>query len=185
MNLQQVINFAAAAHAGQTRKGKDTPYIAHPFYVALLLTRAGADDETVAAGLLHDYLEDAPGTLEAKQETLLKHFGERVLQLVLAETEDKTKSWEARKTATIERLKATDDKAVLFIACADKAANLHEMRADYKAVGDALWTRFHRDKTHIKCYYKGVINALEKKQSICELDMFKQLKTDYQALFLA
>ena len=49
-------SLAAKLHDGQVRKD-GTPYFQHPARVATILARAGADDELVAAGFLHDVIE--------------------------------------------------------------------------------------------------------------------------------
>lgn len=70
--------FAAKAHEGQKRKYTGEPYIVHPKAVAQLLTEAGLDDEVVAAGLMHDVVEDCDVTLEE----IRAEFGDRVARLV-------------------------------------------------------------------------------------------------------
>ena len=59
--VEAALRASLLAHEGQTRKGDATPYITHPFHVALLLARSGADDVTIQAGLLHDVVEDCEG----------------------------------------------------------------------------------------------------------------------------
>jgi len=71
--------FAARAHAGQTRKATDIPYIVHPVGVMLILIEAGENDpEGLAAALLHDTVEDTEVTLAQIQEA----FGARVAEIV-------------------------------------------------------------------------------------------------------
>lgn len=55
----EAASMAATWHGGQARKD-GTPYFQHPARVAALLARAGADDELIAAGFLHDVIEDTP-----------------------------------------------------------------------------------------------------------------------------
>ncbi len=43
--VEAAIRAALLAHEGQTRKGDPIPYVSHPYHVALLLARSGADDE--------------------------------------------------------------------------------------------------------------------------------------------
>lgn len=50
--------LAASAHAGQERHD-GTPYMQHPARVAVLLAQAGADESLIAAGFLHDVIEDS------------------------------------------------------------------------------------------------------------------------------
>src|ERR1043165_5018773 len=100
--LDLVIEVAAKAHSGQFRKGTDIPYIAHPYAVGMILARAGCAEEMIAAGILHDTVEDTDLTLEYIKET----FGERVAAIVEGCSEpDKSATWEERKRHTIEYLR--------------------------------------------------------------------------------
>lgn len=155
--LESAIEFAAIAHSGQLRKGTVTPYITHPYTVGMYLKQAGCDDEVVAAGILHDVLEDTPATYEE----LKTKFGERVAELVNAVSEpDKTMTWEARKQHTITSLK-TASNAVRIIACADK---LHNLRTAIEAVeqhGEQAWERFKRGRKEQEWYYRALGDVLE------------------------
>lgn len=70
--------FAAAAHAGHTRKYTGEPYIVHPIAVSETLAELGHPDEVVAAALLHDVVEDCGVALE----TIAAEFGPGVAALV-------------------------------------------------------------------------------------------------------
>lgn len=65
------------AHDGQVRKSGE-PYIIHPLCVAIILADLELDKESIAAGLLHDVVEDTPMTTE----DLAKEFGDEVALLV-------------------------------------------------------------------------------------------------------
>ena len=56
--LEAAFRWAAECHEGQTRKGSRTPYVEHVAAVALVVDRAGFDEDVVIAGLLHDVVED-------------------------------------------------------------------------------------------------------------------------------
>lgn len=56
--ISRAAAFAVLAHNGQTRKFTNLPYISHPIAVAVTLAKAGMSDEVIAAGLLHDTIED-------------------------------------------------------------------------------------------------------------------------------
>lgn len=57
--IRKAARFAFDKHRGQVRKGPDKlPYIVHPVEVGVRLTWAGQDEETIAAGFLHDVVED-------------------------------------------------------------------------------------------------------------------------------
>lgn len=83
----RALAFAQAAHAGQVRKFTGEPYIVHPVSVAALLRGRGCDDELVAAGLLHDTIEDCP---DVSAEILKARFGARVARLVVEATKVST-----------------------------------------------------------------------------------------------
>lgn len=59
------MEIAYKAHEGQTRNDKVTPYFTHPFAVAKRLKDQGEPDEVVAAGFLHDVLEDTKTTAQS------------------------------------------------------------------------------------------------------------------------
>jgi (p)ppGpp synthase/HD superfamily hydrolase len=100
----------------------------HPLEVARLVRESGADEETVAAAVLHDVLEDTdvdPGEIEAK-------FGSRVAALVRALTEDESiADYEQRKDEHRRRVAAAGrDAALIFVA--DKLSNARRMRRNAK-----------------------------------------------------
>src|SRR5262249_7510334 len=84
--VERALRVAARAHRDQTRKGTDIPYLTDPAAVALILVRAGFDDEaTLAAALLHDVVEDT----DWPAERLRAEFPPQVLEYVSAVTERK------------------------------------------------------------------------------------------------
>lgn len=104
--IDKAIIFAAKAHQGTTRKGKKRPYILHPLEAMTIVAGLTDDEEVIAAAVLHDTVEDT----DTKPAEIASIFGDRVAELVMAESEDKmvdlpaTASWEARKQATIDHL---------------------------------------------------------------------------------
>lgn len=155
--IDEAIEFATKAHAGQFRKGTKRPYIVHPVEVADIVATMTQDEEIICAAVLHDTIEDCEGITE---EVLREKFGERVASMVALESEDKSKSWEERKGATILRLK-TAPRPVQMIGLADKLSNMRDIDRDYPVVGENLWKRFRmQSKSAIAWYYKGVQEAL-------------------------
>lgn len=75
--------FAEVAHAGQTRKYSDDPYITHPIRVSEIVAHNGGTDDMVAAALLHDVVEDTPVT----HDEILDKFGANVGYLVFRLTD--------------------------------------------------------------------------------------------------
>ncbi|MFS0576797.1 HD domain-containing protein [Sporosarcina sp. 179-K 3D1 HS] len=155
--IEKAFQFAMEKHDSQYRKGTDIPYITHPFAVAMILKHHRYCDEVVAAGLLHDTLEDTDTT----EQELLLHFGSNVLKLVQAASEpDKSLPWEQRKLRTIADLanKSPDQLAVIV---ADKLHNIRSIQSDIDEVGELVWTRFNRGKREQCWYYMSILNAVE------------------------
>ena len=147
--LFRAIETAVRAHAGQYRKGTRIPYIVHPLGVAQILIRAGCSQEVVAAGILHDTLEDTSLTLE----DIRGEFGSPVAQLVAGASEpDRGAEWEARKAHTVEHLRSACEDTLL-VSCADKLHNVLSIREDLEAQGEGLWRRFSRSREKQRWYY--------------------------------
>ena len=132
VSLSLAFSAAKRAHAGHTRGGHGRPYFEHPIQVAQLLHDEGFDEEVLAAGLLHDTVEDSSFTVD----DVFASFGERVGCLVAALTEDPgIEDWEERKQALRESAAgAGPDCAAIYVA--DKLANLHDWRQVYSEVGE-------------------------------------------------
>ena len=75
--VKKAFEYASVAHKDQARKSGE-PYIIHPIQVASILAELHMDAETVAAGFLHDVVEDTPVTLE----DLSLEFGSDVATIV-------------------------------------------------------------------------------------------------------
>ena len=117
--------FAIRAHMGQVRKSEpDKPMIMHPIGVGQLLESFGYDDNVVAAGYLHDVVEDTKYTIE----DIEKEFGSDIASLVMGASEpDKSLSWEERKKHTIKETEKLPLRNKLVI-CADKINNLEKSK---------------------------------------------------------
>ena len=72
---RDALAFAATCHAGQTRDADDVPFVTHPVEVACLLHEAGYSDEVVAAGVLHDVLEDTDAERSDLEAALRRRGG--------------------------------------------------------------------------------------------------------------
>ena len=166
MNIvDKAINFAAMAHNGQTRKSTSIPYISHPFAVGMLLQKIKCAEDVIAAGILHDTLEDTNTTFE----DLAEHFGIRVAKLVLAASEqDKSLPWEERKQHTIDGLPDAYIEEIQIII-ADKLHNLRSIRTDIEEHGENVWDRFNRGKRDQHWYYSSIVKALIPRKKECKL----------------
>lgn len=180
MRIDEAIEFAVRAHTGQHRKGTDIPYITHPMAVAMLLARAGCDEEIITAGLLHDTVEDCGVSLAE----IAARFGERVAAIVEGCSEpDKAAPWEARKEHTLHYLR-TAPLDVKLVSCADKLHNARTIAADVAAHGEATWSRFKRGRAQQGWYYRGIVEAFRPEiEAGMYPDLFAALEAEVRALF--
>jgi (p)ppGpp synthase/HD superfamily hydrolase len=121
--VRSALVFAVRCHARQRRRSDGAAFIEHPLEVAGLLHDAGCSDVLVAAGLLHDVVEDSHvGVAE-----LTWRFGAEVAGLVQAVTEDSTvDDYRHRKRMLREQVRITGGDAALVFA-ADKIAKVREL----------------------------------------------------------
>jgi (p)ppGpp synthase/HD superfamily hydrolase len=120
--VSEAADFAARRHTGQQRKGRgNEPYVNHLAEMANLLSIAtdGSDAELVAAGWLHDTIEDTATT----REELAQKFGERVAALVAEVTDDMTLPKQERRQKQIVDAPRKSPGAKL-IKVADKISNI-------------------------------------------------------------
>jgi (p)ppGpp synthase/HD superfamily hydrolase len=154
--VEKALQFASKAHKDQYRKNTDIPYISHPVAVAMILMKVGYNDELIAAGLLHDTVEDTEITLDDIQ----REFGAIVAEIVAGCSEpDKSLSWKERKEHTIEFLK-TASEDIRAVACADKLHNIQSIIRDFEELGDEVWNRFNAGKEQQKWYYRNIVESL-------------------------
>lgn len=161
--MEDAIRFALEKHAGAFRKGTEIPYITHPLEALVIASTMTVDPQVLAAAVLHDTVEDTDATVEE----IRFRFGERVAELVTADSEDKreekpaSETWELRKQETIDFLSETADRDMKIVALSDKLSNIRAIQRDYEAIGDRLWERFNqKDKNRHAWYYKSLVTAL-------------------------
>lgn len=126
--IQRAFRMADRAHKGQFRLSGD-PYVSHPLAVARILATLRLDITTIAAGLLHDVVEDTPVT----RDDVVREFGETIAMLVDAVTkigsmpmsQEPTRA--EKQAASIRKMLVATvrDVRVLLIKLADR---LHNMR---------------------------------------------------------
>jgi len=162
------LRFAERAHRGQQRKGGDDPYILHCITVATLLAESGAHEDLLCAAYLHDVVEDAGVELEE----IAVMFGDEVAALVASVTEDKLRSWQERKSATIEHL-ADAPQHALALKGADVCTNITDVVLDHRQIGDEVWLRFRRGAEQQVWYYAAVADGVLER-----LEGYDQLRTE-------
>jgi GTP pyrophosphokinase len=121
--------FSAKAHRGQSRQSGEA-YLMHPVEVAYNLTRLKMDEKTVAAGLLHDTLEDTLAT----EDEIKELFGEEIYHMVEGVTkisQVKFASQEEKQAENYRKmvLAMAHDIRVVMIKLADRAHNLQTLES--------------------------------------------------------
>ncbi len=123
--VRKAYEFSQKYHAGQTR-ASGQPYLVHPLEVALVLAEMKMDTVAIAAGLLHDSVEDTSVTVV----DIRKEFGEQVAHIVEGVTKISAIDFATREEQQAENLRKmmlamVDDIRVVLIKLADR---LHNMR---------------------------------------------------------
>ena len=118
---QKAASVAARFHAAQMRKDGRTPYVSHPFRVAMVVRDVFevADEVVLAAALLHDVIEDTT----ADYEDVSRACGTEVADLVVTLTKDMRLPEKEREPDYDRALRAADRRAKL-IKLADVYDNL-------------------------------------------------------------
>lgn len=121
---QAALGFATRRHASQRRASDRAWAIIHPLEVASLLARSGYPDPVVAAGVLHDVLEDT----DAQRWEVEWRFGPTVADLVAAVSDDpEINNEDARKKELRERVRRMSGYPTVLYA-ADKVSKVRELR---------------------------------------------------------
>src|SRR5499427_2611903 len=123
--IRKAYDYSQRVHTGQTRASGE-PYLVHPLEVALVLAEMKMDPVAVAAGLLHDSVEDTSVTIV----DIRKEFGEQVAHIVEGVTKISKIDFATREEQQAENLRKmmlamVDDIRVVLIKLADR---LHNMR---------------------------------------------------------
>src|SRR5437588_922155 len=119
--------FAADAHEGQQRRsGED--FVLHPWGAAKICAQLQLDDETIAAALLHDVVEDT----DVQLDDVRAEFGEEIAKLVEGVTKLTRVQFQSREQAEAENYRKliiamAEDVRVILIKLADRLHNLREI----------------------------------------------------------
>lgn len=115
-------------HRDQKRLSGE-PYIVHPLNVAGILDELGLDEKVIAAGLLHDVVEDTPYS----KEDMVRDFGMEIANLVegvtkISEIKSQSKETEAAENIRKMLVATIQDARVILIKLADKTHNMRTLR---------------------------------------------------------
>jgi (p)ppGpp synthase/HD superfamily hydrolase len=161
--------FAESCHRDQRRESDLAPFILHPLEVAVLLRNRGFGDEVVAAGLLHDVVEDTGATIDE----IRARFGDRVADLVEACSDDASiEDYGERKAALRTQVAGAGTDAQAIYA-ADKVTKARELRSKAVREGDQF------DEAKLR-HYEESLEMLE--HHTPDLPLVRQLRFELWAL---
>lgn len=128
--VEKAYHFAEKAHEGQFRKSGE-PYFVHPLIVAGILAKLMLDAPTIAAGLLHDTVEDCENVT---LETIEKEFGQEVALLVDGVTKLEKLDFSTRIERQAESIRKmilamSKDIRVVLIKLADRTHNMRTLKS--------------------------------------------------------
>lgn len=128
--VEKAYRFAEKAHAGQLRKSGE-PYFVHPLTVAGILAKLMLDAPTIAAGLLHDTVEDCD---DVTIEVIEQEFGQEVALLVDGVTKLKRLDFTSRVEQQAESIRKmilamSKDIRVVLIKLADRTHNMRTLKS--------------------------------------------------------
>ena len=121
---RRALDFAAQSHRGQQREADAAAFILHPLQVAQLLHSRGYPDHVVAAGVLHEILEDT----DATAADLDRHFGPEVARLVSSVSDPPADGPYAERKARLRAAVAEAGPDAAAVYAADKVAKARELR---------------------------------------------------------
>jgi len=164
--------YAEEQHAGQLRKVDGAPFISHPIEVGALLYDAGAGDDVIAAGLLHDTIEKT--STDAAE--LHRRFGARIAALVAAVTEDEhIDGYAPRKAALRQQAEAAGAEAMMVFA-ADKVSKIRELPVERSGVEAETVSRTRQRRL---AHYRHCLEMLE--HHLADSPLVRQLRAELEA----
>ncbi|MDQ3849868.1 MAG: HD domain-containing protein [Actinomycetota bacterium] len=172
---REALRCAARLHHGQRREVDAAPFVLHPLEVASLLHNTGHPDPVIAAGVLHDTIEDT----DARISDIERRFGGEVAAIVAAMTEDpRIEPFEERKAA-LRRQIADFGRDASAVYAADKVAKVRELRA--QAARDPGVLHAVKEDTHSKLdHYVESLAMLE--QIAPQHPLVRQLRFELEVL---
>ncbi|MGI8911063.1 MAG: HD domain-containing protein [Rubrobacteraceae bacterium] len=163
--FEEAMIYASQVHAGQKRKGTETPYITHLLAVAAIVGENGGTENEAVTALLHDAPEDQGG--EERLEDIRTRFGDEVAEIVAgcSDTFETPKpEWKERKERYIAHVRGASN-SVRLVSAADKLHNARSVLSDYRKLGGALWERFNGGREGTLWYYGALVEAFREAET--------------------
>jgi (p)ppGpp synthase/HD superfamily hydrolase len=168
--IEKAARISVLAHENQTRKGDGSPYLVHPFMVALKLAKYNFSDTVIAAALVHDVLEDT----DFPENKLREEVCEEVFEIVKAVTNDDSLPWEEKKKKYVETVKNGPEGAKA-VSLADKIHNLETLFIVYEDQGSNIWKRFNKGKEKQIWFGREVLKMLKETWEHPMINEYEQL----------
>ena len=172
---RRALDFAVVRHGGQRRQSDDAPFILHPLEVAHLLHGRDYPDRVVAAGVLHDVIEDT----DADYDELERLFGADVARLVCAVTEPPGEGAYAERKRRLRAVVADADAEAVAVFAADKVAKAREFRLSAARGSARRVVRVDREKLE---HYWACLELVERR--LGNHGLVRQLRFELEALNL-
>ncbi|MBN2491364.1 MAG: HD domain-containing protein [Planctomycetes bacterium] len=169
--LLRAVLLAARKHRAQLRKDRETPYVAHPLRVAMILEHVfGVSDlDMLAAAVLHDTIEDT----QTDHDDLVPAVGRRAADLVAALTKDKRMPEAAREEAFLAQLVAAGPEAMVIkladiydnlldagdLAASDRRKTVAKARKQWRAFEGRLGPEWNRVKHAFRSHLTKMARA--------------------------
>lgn len=171
------MRLAFVAHSTQCRRMDGQPFITHPVAVAQILARHGFDDTIVAAGYLHDTLEDT----DISERYLSDNFGEEITHLVRTVTHagDEPEIWVSAREQYIYQVEHGPIGAKA-IAAADKIHNMTCMMESIRINGPAMHDQFACSWQERLWYFQTLLERIQGTWSHPIVDEFENVLIEFK-----
>lgn len=168
--IEKAAKIALKAHDGQVRKHDGSPYIVHPFMVALKVARHGFDETVIAAALVHDVLEDS----DISEKELRGTLGDKIVDIVKTVTYPENLEWKEKRLVYIRNV-SEGSVGAKVVSVADKIHNLENLLEMYEQEGASLWEKFNRGRTDKLWSEETLLQSLKKVWAHPLLDEYDRL----------
>jgi GTP pyrophosphokinase len=186
MNLSsrfdQALQYAAAIHREQIRKGTEIPYLAHLLGVASIALEYGANEDEAIGALLHDAAEDAGGL--PRIDDIRRRFGAAVAAIVEGCTDSVVvpkPPWRKRKEDYIAHLPSASP-SVRLVSASDKLHNARAILSDHRRHGEALWSRFTGGREGTLWYYRALADAFASAEQSALVEELRRVVSEIERL---
>lgn len=175
--LDTAARIAAAAHKEQVRKNDGSPYVVHVYMVGLMLMQRGFSETVVAAGIVHDVLEDT----DFPEDEFRILMGNEVCAIVDAVRDDPSLPWMEKKKKYIETVR-TGPEGAKAVCVVDKIHNAHSFLVSAQELGPDIWKKFNAPKEQKLWFERAVLQMLKESWDHPLIAEYEELVTHLEAV---